>query len=121
MHVVAWLLPVVFSFTALGLEAYGPTGMWCWINTPFDWARWAFFYAWLWALMIYTAVCMFFIVKTVRDSDEKTRHLRSDNSANTKGSSKSGRMSKKTRQVAIQGILYVSAFWVTWTFGTINR
>jgi len=122
MHVVAWFYPVVTSFIALGLNMYGRAGPWCWITVHYDWARWAFFFAFLWAIMLYTAICMIIIVVTVKKSDDETAHIRdSHTSGNSSGGTKKKRMGKKTRQVAIQAILYVGTFLMTWVFGTANR
>jgi len=114
LHVIAWSFPAITSFVCLGLGMYGPAGPWCWIESPpYDWARWALFYAELWALMLYTAAIMFVIVVKVHRSD-----LRTKQHSNT---AKKKRMSKKTREVAVQGIFFVLCFWITWIFGSANR
>jgi hypothetical protein len=122
MHAVAWLYPALTSFIALGMNMYGRAGPWCWIFISFDWARWAFFFAELWVIMIYTACCMFLIVLTVKRSDDQTAHIRDGHSSSsTKKTQRPKRLGQKTRQVAIQAMLYVATFLLTWVFGTANR
>jgi hypothetical protein len=120
MHLFAWAYPVITSFVALGLNMYGKAGQWCWISIKYDWARWAFFFAELWVIMIYTTVCMILIVLTVKRSDDQTAYIR-ESAASTGSKPKRKKLGKKTREVAIQAMLYVATFLLTWVFGTANR
>jgi hypothetical protein len=126
LHVIAWFFPVLTSFIGLGLGMYGKAGPWCWTYITFDWARWAFFYAELWAIMLYTAICMVIISITVKRSDEQTAYIRDGGGAGNANSAhsqkkKRRKLGRKTREVAIQAILYVGTFLLTWVFGTANR
>ena len=119
-HFVGWCYPTITAFVALGLRMYGGPGpLWCWISVSWDWARWAFFYVPLWCIMIFSTVAMFLIVQKVVESDKRTRaHL---NTGPGGASHKKQRHSKRTREVAIQAILFVCSFLLTWVFGTANR
>jgi hypothetical protein len=103
---------------------YSHAGPWCWIaSPPFDWARWALFYAELWCLMMYCAVVMLVIVLKVDRSDRKSRQFQASGAAGGAGggAKKKRRMSRRTREVALQGVFFVVAFWLTWVFGSANR
>ena len=128
LHLIAWFYPLVTSFVALGLGMYGTAGPWCWIYSP-DWARFTFFFIPLWIIMIYTCICMFLIVSSVMKSDFQTASyrersvgvLKKTSSHRFSQSSRKINFSRKTRQVAIQALLYVTAFLLTWIFATANR
>ena len=67
---------------------------------------------------------MIIIVLTVKRSDDQTAMYRdqpqsTDSAVSTK--KKRVKLGKKTREVGIQGILYVASFLLTWIFGTANR
>lgn len=113
-HLFAWTIPVVTAFIALGFNMYGPAGPWCWIQYSnsygnWNWARWAFYYAELWIVMIYSFVCMWLIVAKVSESEKSVAKNVSSGSNN------------RTKQAKIQGILYICAFLITWVPGTANR
>ncbi|KAL7768481.1 hypothetical protein ACKLNR_002782 [Fusarium oxysporum f. sp. zingiberi] len=51
----AWIPGIITSFTALGLQAYGPVGgNWCWIQAKYPILRWSLSFGW--------RLCIFFLV-----------------------------------------------------------
>jgi len=79
--------------------------------------QWAFFYAIIWAALIYIAVTQWIIYKAVLNQEKRTERF----SFRARFSAVRPKNRKKSRRVMVQSLLYVGALFVGYSLPTIFR
>ena len=99
--------------------------------------RWSFFFAPLWAAIVFCIVAMIMIYKSVRDNERQSlrhssrRYNQMSNSSRASSSETNGHQQQeikiknsmlvRTQKVKTQCFLYAGAFFIVWTFPTLAR
>ena len=121
------------AIAGLPLLLYNPIGWTCWIaevprgcdrnpDVPCERGdnsyiyRWAFFHAELWATFIAVIVMMLVMYKSVHDKEKNTRRFSVRQSTTSGG----GGGSSQASRVAMQALLYVLAYSITWIFPMVT-
>ena len=121
------------AIAGLPLLLYNPIGWTCWIaevprgcdrnpDVPCERGdnsyiyRWAFFHAELWATFIAVIVMMLVMYKSVNDKEKNTRRF----SVRQSATSSDGGGSSQASRVAMQALLYVLAYCITWIFPMVT-
>jgi len=127
MHAGSIAFPLIPGIICFPLKMFNGANLWCWI-APFPEGcvgaectrgvdahvyQWAFFYAPLWGLMLFVAGAMIAVYQKVYTQEKRTSKMLNRKSRKEAFA--------KSQRVANQALLYVSAFYLTWLFGTINR
>lgn len=121
-HVICFSFGFISASVVAALDLYGPANWNCWIaaspdsNTIVDKERQVLahrlqlglFYIPLWCAIILSAICMFIIYLHVRKTEMTSARY-------------SGSELVRTKEVAMQGKLFVGAFVTTWLFPSIVR
>lgn len=139
MHLCPLVFGLATAITALSLDIYNPATWDCWIapspeGDDLKLARalqWSFFFVILWASIIFASINMLAVYLDVRKKETKGISYRltwqtAELSTGTQSDSRNLGLQmktrlKKTKRVATQGKLYISAFLITWIFPTIAR
>lgn len=155
MHAFPWCLGLAAAVTQLALKLFNPADWDCWIAPyPSDCTssyqvkkggtnlnetdcirgdnaeiyQWSFFFAPLWAAIVYCIVAMAMIFRSVRDKERRSlRYSARRSQATLSGSAECRRaqaertMLVQTEKVKAQCFMYAGAFFVVWTFPTIAR
>jgi hypothetical protein len=64
-HLFVWTLPLITSCWFLVNGSYAPSGPWCWIDAKYKIERLFVFFVPLWISMLYNAIAMVFLVRTI--------------------------------------------------------
>jgi len=124
IHKMEWLLhglPISFAFvtavTGLALDLYGSVEWLCWIHPSppqpyFRFFQWAFLFVPLWICVIFVTIVMVILWLTMK-------HL--ERAMESYAGGQTSRQNNRSQAIAFQGILYVSAFYVTWFFPSLQR
>lgn len=113
-------LPVFYALVTSLLGAiwdiYGSVEWLCWIDNHSDHFmayRWIFLFAPVWICWIFVSLVMLSLYLSMRKLEQANqRYQHHNNDTNNHD---------KSKQIAIQGMLYVGAFYVSWLFPSIQR
>jgi len=94
--------------------------------------RWVIFFGPLWAAVIGTMIAMGLLIRFVKQQEKKmgqyqfARKTTDNNKAASRATQNQRKeevriRTKQSQRVTHQALRYVGAFYLTWTFGTINR
>ena len=145
LHGAILVFGISTAVAGLPLTLYNNANLWCW-QAPYPWGclessvnngittcergdnattvyRWAFFYAPLWAAIVFATVAMTLVYVKVqryeRASDRYSMSAYNENSPQQRSFGR--RKGAKTRKVARQALCYIGAFYVTWIWSTLTR
>jgi len=128
-HVVCVSFGIISASVATSLNLMNPANWNCWISPDFATIpdpnrklakilQWTIFYIPLWISIALSAGCMIMIYLYVRNTEIRSMRYQSTRS----GPSGNGSYRlKRTREVALQGKLFVGAFVLTWLFPSAAR
>ena len=136
MHIFPLSFGLVTAITALVLGFYHPANWDCWIapsksSDPdkeiINALQWGFFFAVLWASIIFGSfnmLAVYFYVRQIENRSVRWEFASSSTSSTVQDRKKAKkRLSqlRRTQDVAVQGKLYIGAFVITWISPTIVR
>jgi hypothetical protein len=128
-HVICVTFGIISASVATSLNLMNPANWNCWISPDFATIpdpnrklakilQWTIFYIPLWISIALSAGCMIMIYLYVRNTE--IRSLRYQSTRSGPSGNGSYRL-KRTREVALQGKLFVGAFVLTWLFPSAAR
>jgi hypothetical protein len=143
MHAFPILFGLGTAVTGLALRLYNPASWDCWIaahppdcsqsymhgedadclrGDNADIYQWAFFFGPLWLCIILITIAMVTVCMAVRKVETKVQKWRMTPTCTmTTTNNRDPPKMEQTRQIAIQSLLYVGAFYVTWFWPTLAR
>lgn len=116
LHGGAILFAVTTAILGGALDVYGSVDWLCWVTSPHhpEWVslyRWLFLFAPVWICWILVTGVMITLFVTMRTIENRSMKYSFSSLSNR----------EMSQEIAVQGMLYVVCFYVTWLFPSVQR